>query len=69
MGKDRMLVRGACQARGADCTGIEARRHRDQLGKAIHENRAEEVLNWINVYAGEMIYVAGEPYTRSGRDR
>jgi mannose-6-phosphate isomerase len=30
-----------------------------QLGEAIHQNRAEEVLNWINVYAGDMIYVAG----------
>jgi mannose-6-phosphate isomerase len=30
-----------------------------QLEEAIHENRAEEVLNWINVYAGDMIYVAG----------
>lgn len=30
-----------------------------QLEQAIHQHRAEEVLNWINVYAGEMIYVAG----------
>lgn len=30
-----------------------------QLEKAIHEQRAEELLNWINVYAGDMIYVAG----------
>lgn len=30
-----------------------------QLEEAIHENRAEEVLNWINVYTGDMIYVAG----------
>ena len=30
-----------------------------QLEEAIHQNRAEELLNWINVYAGEMIYVAG----------
>src|ERR1700676_5180574 len=30
-----------------------------QLGEAIHQKRAEEVLNWINVYAGDMIYVAG----------
>src|SRR6201993_3406874 len=30
-----------------------------QLEDAIHQNRAEEVLNWINVYAGDMIYVAG----------
>jgi mannose-6-phosphate isomerase len=27
--------------------------------KAVHGKRAEELLNWINVYAGEMIYVAG----------
>jgi len=30
-----------------------------QLEEAIHQNRAEEVLNWINVFAGDMIYVAG----------
>jgi mannose-6-phosphate isomerase len=30
-----------------------------QLEEAIHHRRAEEVLNWINVYAGDMIYVAG----------
>lgn len=30
-----------------------------QLEDAIHQQRAEEVLNWINVYAGDMIYVAG----------
>ncbi len=30
-----------------------------QLEKAIHEKRAEELLNWINVYTGDMIYVAG----------
>jgi mannose-6-phosphate isomerase len=30
-----------------------------QLEEAIHQNRAEELLNWINVYAGDMIYVAG----------
>ena len=30
-----------------------------QLEEAIHQNRAEEVLNWINVYAGDMVYVAG----------
>lgn len=30
-----------------------------QLEDAIHQNRAEEALNWINVYAGDMIYVAG----------
>ena len=32
---------------------------RDQFERAIAEKRAEELLNWVNVYAGEMIYVAG----------
>lgn len=32
---------------------------RVQLEAAIHDKRAEELLNWINVYPGEMIYVAG----------
>jgi mannose-6-phosphate isomerase len=30
-----------------------------QFESSIRENRAEELLNWINVYAGDMIYVAG----------
>ena len=30
-----------------------------QLEEAIHQNRAEEVLNWVDVYSGDMIYVAG----------
>jgi len=30
-----------------------------QFEQAIHEKRAEELLNWIDVYQGEMIYVAG----------
>jgi mannose-6-phosphate isomerase len=30
-----------------------------QLEEAIHQKCAEEVLNWVNVYAGDMIYVAG----------
>ena len=32
---------------------------REQFKQAINEKRAEELLNWINVYPGEMIYVAG----------
>ena len=32
---------------------------RAQFEQSIHEKRAEELLNWINVYPGEMIYVAG----------
>src|SRR3979409_1405519 len=30
-----------------------------QLEKAIQEKGAEDLLNWVNVYAGDMIYVAG----------
>jgi mannose-6-phosphate isomerase len=30
-----------------------------EFEQSIRENRAEELLNWVNVYAGEMIYVAG----------
>ncbi len=32
---------------------------RAQFEQSIHQQRAEELLNWINVYQGEMIYVAG----------
>lgn len=32
---------------------------RVELERAIEEKRAEELLNWINIYPGEMIYVAG----------
>jgi len=32
---------------------------RAQFERAIQEKRAEELLNWINIYPGEMIYVAG----------
>ncbi len=30
-----------------------------QLESAIHEKRAEQLLNWLNVYTGDMIYVSG----------
>ena len=32
---------------------------RSQFEQSIHDQHAEELLNWINVYQGEMIYVAG----------
>lgn len=32
---------------------------RAQFEQAIHEKRAEDLLNWNNIYQGEMIYVAG----------
>ena len=39
--------------------GLKAGVSRAELERAIHEKRAEELLNWVNVYQGEMIYVAG----------
>src|SRR5207302_11376181 len=30
-----------------------------QLESAIHEKRSEELLNWLNVYTGDMICVSG----------
>jgi mannose-6-phosphate isomerase len=39
--------------------GLKAGVTREQFEQAIQENRAENLLNWINVYQGEMIYVAG----------
>ena len=39
--------------------GLKAGVTREQFEKAIQENRAEDLLNWINVFPGEMIYVAG----------
>jgi mannose-6-phosphate isomerase len=39
--------------------GLKSGVTRKALEEVIHEQRAEEVLNWVNVYPGEMIYVAG----------
>ncbi len=39
--------------------GLKSGVSRSSLRQAIEENRAEGLLNWINVYPGEMIYVAG----------
>jgi len=38
--------------------GLKAGATRDQLAQAIQEKRAEELLNWVDVHAGDMIYVA-----------
>ena len=38
--------------------GLKSGVTRAQFEQAIGENRAEELLNWINIFAGEMIYVA-----------
>ncbi len=39
--------------------GLKAGVTRSDLQQAIAEKRAEQLLNWINIYPGEMIYVAG----------
>lgn len=38
--------------------GLKAGVTRAQFEEAIHQQRAEELLNWINIFPGEMIYVA-----------
>jgi len=39
--------------------GLKAGVTRDAFEQSIKQNRAEELLNWIDVHAGDMIYVAG----------
>jgi mannose-6-phosphate isomerase len=39
--------------------GLKSEVTRAQFERAIHDKRAEELLNWVNVFQGEMIYVAG----------
>ncbi|MGH9502452.1 MAG: type I phosphomannose isomerase catalytic subunit [Terriglobales bacterium] len=39
--------------------GLKSGVTREEFEGSINEQRAEDLLNWINVYPGEMIYVAG----------
>ncbi len=39
--------------------GLKPGTTRAQFENAVHQNRAEALLNWIKVSAGDMIYVAG----------
>ncbi|HEY4053465.1 MAG TPA: type I phosphomannose isomerase catalytic subunit [Terriglobales bacterium] len=39
--------------------GLKKGTTRAEFEQSVHENRAEELLNWIKVSAGDMIYVAG----------
>jgi mannose-6-phosphate isomerase len=39
--------------------GLKSGTTRADFERAVHENRAEELLNWIKLSAGDMIYVAG----------
>jgi mannose-6-phosphate isomerase len=38
--------------------GLKRGATRERLAQAIQEKRAEELLNWVDVHAGDMIYVA-----------
>jgi mannose-6-phosphate isomerase len=39
--------------------GLKDGSTREAFEESIHKHRAEDLLNWINVYQGEMIYVPG----------
>jgi len=39
--------------------GLKPGTTRTQFEEAIHRNQAEHLLNWIKIFPGEMIYVAG----------
>jgi mannose-6-phosphate isomerase len=39
--------------------GLKAGVTQDEFERSIHECRAEDLLNWVQVSAGDMIYVAG----------
>jgi len=39
--------------------GLKAGVSKAQFERAIHKKEAEQLLNWVDVFAGDMIYVAG----------
>jgi mannose-6-phosphate isomerase len=39
--------------------GLKAGVTREQLEQAIHDHRAESLLNWVDIGRGDLIYVAG----------
>ncbi len=49
--------------------GLKQGATRAEFERSIRENRAEELLNWIKVSAGDMIYVAAARCTRSAPAR
>jgi len=58
-GKTECWYVTAAQPGSQVAMGLKPGVSRADLQKAIEENRAEELLHWINIYPGEMIYVAG----------
>ena len=63
-----MLVCAARTARRSSCTGIEARRDLwSNSNRQFEDTRAEELLNWVDVHQGDMLYVAaGTVHTIGG---
>ena len=65
--QDRVLVCARCQAGRAGALGLKPGTTLEEFEASIRENRAEELLNWIDVHAGEMLYVAaGTVHTIGG---
>ncbi len=65
--QDRVLVCAAGETRRTSRAGIEARHDTGEFETSIRENRAEELLNWVDVIAGDMLYVAaGTVHTIGG---
>ena len=66
--KNRMLVCVARAARRSSCAGIEARRDVwSNSNRQFEDTRAEELLNWVDVHQGDMLYVAaGTVHTIGG---
>ena len=59
MGQDRVLVCRSRETGFADRAGIETGRNRGSIGTGNSRKTAEEALNWVDVFTGDMIYVAG----------
>jgi mannose-6-phosphate isomerase len=58
-GKNECWYVAAAKPGSQVAMGLKPGVTRTALQQAIEEKRAEDLLNWINIYPGEMIYVAG----------
>ena len=56
-GKTRVLVCLAGRSGSADRFGLKPGTSKAEVESAIRENRMEQLLNWIDVHEGDMIYV------------
>jgi mannose-6-phosphate isomerase len=58
-GKTECWYVASAQAGAQIALGLKPGVSCEDLEKAIHEHRAEELLNWVDVHRGDLIYVAG----------